>query len=69
MIPHPSHPQGEVVDRIDCNIENTQMKVESGVRELKKAEQHQRKNRKMKCIVILAVIVIILLFVLLIKIS
>ncbi len=61
--------QGEVVDRIDCNIENTQVKVEAGVEELKKAERYQRKNRKMKCIVILAVIVIILLFVLLIKIS
>ncbi len=61
--------QGEVLDRIDCNIENTHVKVKEGVQHLKKAEMYQRKNRKMKCIVILAVIVIVLLFVLLIKIS
>ena len=61
--------QGEVIDRIDQNVENTQIKVEQGLQQLKKAERYQQKNRKMHCIVILAVIVIILLFVLIIKIS
>ena len=58
--------QGSIIDRIDHNIENTQIKVEEGLQQLKKAEQYQKKDRKMHCIVILAVIVIILLFVLII---
>jgi len=58
--------QGQVIDRIDHNIEQTQIKVESGLKQLKKADQYQRKNRKMKCIVIEAVIVVILLLILII---
>ena len=61
--------QGEVVDRIEYNVEHTQMKVEAGVAELRQAERYQRKNWKMKCILVLAVVVIILLFVLMVKIS
>ena len=40
--------------------------MEEGLKQLKKADQYQKKNRKMHCIVILAVIVIILLFVLIV---
>ena len=58
--------QGSIIDRIDHNIENTQIKVEEGLKQLKKAERYQKKDRKMHCIVILAVIVMILLFVLII---
>ena len=58
--------QGQVVDRIDHNIENTSLKVEAGLNELKKADQYQKKNRKMKCIVIEAVIVVVLLFILIV---
>ena len=56
--------QGQVIDRIDHNIENTQIKVEAGLKQLKQADSYQKKNRKMKCIVIEAVIVIVLLFIL-----
>ena len=58
--------QGQVVDRIDHNIESTSLKVEAGLNELKKADQYQKKNRKMKCIVIEAVIVVVLLFILIV---
>lgn len=58
--------QGSIIDRIDHNIENTQIKVEEGLMQLKQADQYQKKNRKMHCIVILAVIVLILLFVLIV---
>ena len=58
--------KGSIIDRIDHNIENTQIKVEEGLQQLKKAERYQKKDRKMHCIVILAVIVIILLFVLIV---
>ena len=61
--------QGSVIDRIDHNVENTQIKVHDGLEQLKKAEKYQRSNRKMKCILILAVIVVILLIVLAIKVS
>ena len=55
-----------MIDRIDHSIENTSMKVEAGMNELKKADKYQKKNRKMKCIVIEAVIVVLLLFILII---
>jgi len=58
--------QGEIVDRIDYNIENTSLKVENGLEQLKKANKYQSKNRKMKCIVILAAMLIFLLFLLIV---
>jgi len=56
--------QGEVVDRIDYNIENTSIKVEQGLEQLKKASKYQKSNRKMKCILILSTSLIFLLFLL-----
>lgn len=56
--------QGEVVDRIDYNIENTQIKVDEGLKQLKKAEKYQSKNRKMKCIFCLSTSLIVLLIIL-----
>jgi len=58
--------QGEIVDRIDYNIENTSLKVEAGLKQLQKAEKYQSKNRKMKCILLLTVIFIFLILLLLI---
>lgn len=56
--------QGEVVDRIDYNIENTSIKVEQGLEQLKKASKYQKKNRKMKCILILGLSLVVMLLVL-----
>lgn len=56
--------QGTIIDRIDYNIEHTHMRVEEGLKQIKKAAQYQKQDCKMRCIVILAVIVIILLFIL-----
>ena len=56
--------QGEVVDRIDYNIENTSIKVEEGLEQLKKASKYQKSSRKMKCILILSSSLIFLLFLL-----
>jgi len=58
--------QGEMVDRIDYNIENASIKVQSGLKELQLAEKYQSKNRKMKCILLLTAVFIILLFLLII---
>ncbi|XP_050428777.1 syntaxin-16 [Adelges cooleyi] len=56
--------QGTVLDRIDYNIEQTEMRVRKGASELIKAEKYHRSNRKMKCILILAPITIVLLILL-----
>ncbi|XP_066977785.1 syntaxin-16 [Macrobrachium rosenbergii] len=56
--------QGTVLDRIDFNVEHAAIKVEDGAKQLRKAEQHQRKNRNMKCIVGLAVTIIVLIIIL-----
>jgi len=56
--------QGELVDRIDYNIENTSIKVEKGLDQLKKANRYQKNNRKMKCILILAISFVFLLLML-----
>lgn len=56
--------QGTVLDRIDYNIEHTQAKVHDGLVHLQKAESHQKKNRKMVCIVALVSAIIVLLIIL-----
>uniref|UniRef100_A0A2H8TQB2 Syntaxin-16 n=1 Tax=Melanaphis sacchari TaxID=742174 RepID=A0A2H8TQB2_9HEMI len=56
--------QGSVLDRIDYNIEQTEIRVKKGAAELIKAEKYHRSNRKMKCILILAPISIMLLILL-----
>ena len=56
--------QGTIIDRIDYNIENTNIKVHDGLQQIKKAAMYQKSDRKMHCIVILAVIVIIELLIL-----
>lgn len=54
--------QGSVVDRIDYNMEQVATHVEEGVKELVKAEKHQKSSRMMLCIMFLfcACIVMIL---------
>jgi len=56
--------QGTILDRIDYNIESTSTQVESGLKQLQKAEKYQKKNRKMLFIFILFVITIIMFIVL-----
>ncbi|XP_044727368.1 syntaxin-16 [Chrysoperla carnea] len=58
--------QGTVLDRIDYNVELTQIQVQEGYKQLKKAENYQRKNRKMFCILILGATTILLTFLLII---
>lgn len=61
---HMVQEQGTVLDRIDYNIEVTQVKVTEGYKQLAKAEQYQRKNRKVVCILFLAGITLFMLLLL-----
>ncbi|XP_063705307.1 syntaxin-16 [Culicoides brevitarsis] len=58
--------QGTILDRIDYNVETTQVKVHHGYEQLKKAEFYQRKSRKLFCISILACVTLVMLILLLI---
>lgn len=58
--------QGTVLDRIDYNIEQSSVKVKSALKSVKKAEQYQKKNRKMMVIVCLAVTITVLVILLII---
>lgn len=61
---HMVHEQGTVLDRIDYNIEQTQVQVHEGYKQLQKADKYQKKNRKMHCIFVLSVTIIILVILL-----
>lgn len=63
---HMVHEQGTILDRIDYNIEQTQVQVNEGFKQLQKADRYQRQNRKMHCILILSVTLIVLVFLLII---
>ncbi|KYQ54780.1 Syntaxin-16 [Trachymyrmex zeteki] len=54
--------QGTILDRIDYNIEQTQVQVQEGYKQLKKADSYQKANKKLYCIVILAATIILLSF-------
>jgi syntaxin 16 len=59
--------QGTILDRIDFNIEQTDVRVKSAAKSVLKAEQYQRKHSKILCIIILACAIIFFLFLLLMK--
>lgn len=56
--------QGVTLDRIDYNVEQSQMKVHQGLQQLQKAEKIQKKNRKMMCIIVLTITTFVLIIIL-----
>ncbi|KAK0416989.1 hypothetical protein QR680_012785 [Steinernema hermaphroditum] len=58
--------QGTVLDRIDYNIEQSSIRVRNALGSVQKAEQYQKKNRKMHAIFLLSCIVLVLLLLLLV---
>ncbi|XP_050671330.1 syntaxin-16 isoform X2 [Leptidea sinapis] len=55
---HMVHEQGSILDRIDYNIEQTEVQVHEGYKQLQRAERFQRKNRTMNEIIVLSVIIL-----------
>lgn len=58
--------QGTVLDRIDYNVEQSQVRVHEGYQQLQKADAYHRKNRKMKCILLLSAVTMLLTFILIV---
>ncbi|KAF3427510.1 hypothetical protein E2986_09556 [Frieseomelitta varia] len=54
--------QGTILDRIDYTVEQTQIQVQEGYKQLKKADSYQRANKKLYCIVMLASAIILVSF-------
>jgi len=59
--------QGTILDQIEYNVENAASKTEQGLVSLRKTEQYQKKDRKMKAILCMAITVLILLAMLFVK--
>jgi hypothetical protein len=56
--------QGTILDRIDYNMENAVEHAKEGVKQLYKAEEHQKKNLAIKCIILLVILNIIMICIL-----
>uniref|UniRef100_A0A0B6YUP9 Syntaxin-7 n=1 Tax=Arion vulgaris TaxID=1028688 RepID=A0A0B6YUP9_9EUPU len=59
------HEQGEVLDSIEANIDNAQMSVEEGTKQLSKARDYQTKSRR-KCLILIIIVCFIILIIALI---
>ena len=49
--------QGTILDRIDYNMENALENVKQGVKEIEKAEEHQKNSLSVKCIMLLVILI------------
>lgn len=59
--------QGTILDRIDYNMETAVEHAKEGVKQLEKAEQHQKNAMSVKCIMVLVLLIIIMLAILIWK--
>ncbi|KAG1660709.1 hypothetical protein FOA52_014329 [Chlamydomonas sp. UWO 241] len=59
--------QGTILDRIDCNIADTEVKITEGVREIQSAEKKQKSTRMFMCIVALGVFIVMMILIIAIK--
>jgi syntaxin 16 len=59
--------QGTILDRIDYNMESAVEHAKEGIVQLEKAEEHQKNNIGMKCIILLVFLITIMLIVLIVK--
>ena len=55
------------MDQIEYNVDMAASKTEAGLQQLKKAENYQKKDRKMKAIFCMAIVVLVLLVLIFLK--
>ncbi|XP_071116709.1 syntaxin-7-like [Haliotis cracherodii] len=63
------HEQGEVLDSIEANIEQTQIHVEEGTQQLAKASTYQSKARRKKCCIAVIVVLVLVVVTIIIAVS
>lgn len=56
--------QGTILDRIDYNMEHAVEHAKEGVKQLEKAEEHQKNNLAIKCIIVLVILILVMIGVL-----
>ncbi|CAO3700417.1 unnamed protein product [Rhizopus stolonifer] len=59
--------QGSMLDRIDYNIEQTNVQVKEAVVELDKGSRYQNKTRKRKLMLLLVLVILLLIVILIVK--
>ncbi|XP_073442375.1 syntaxin-7 [Dendrobates tinctorius] len=52
------HEQGEMIDSIEANVENTEVHVQQANQQLARAAEYQRKSRKKICIIIFVLVIV-----------
>jgi t-SNARE complex subunit (syntaxin) len=59
--------QGKTIDTIDTNLESTSHNVESGIGQIREANNLQKKGRPIRCCILLVVVIMILIAVILVS--
>lgn len=59
--------QGTILDRIDYNMEAVVEHTKTGIKQLEKAEKHQKSARPLRCIVCLSITIFFLMVILILK--
>ncbi|XP_063351439.1 syntaxin-7 isoform X1 [Pelmatolapia mariae] len=52
------HEQGDMIDSIEANVENTETNIQKGVHQLARAADHQQSSRKKICIILIVLVVV-----------
>lgn len=55
--------QGTILDRIDHNIQESAVKIEDGLKQIKSAEKTQKASRMFLCIIALVVLIVVMLII------
>jgi syntaxin 16 len=59
--------QGTILDRIDYNMESVVENTKTGIKQLEKAEKHQKNARPVRCIIGLSITIFVLMAILILK--